>query len=121
MGRSQRWINVSGVLSVNVEIGDDGHVWDLDGDWELPMLDGLLDDLESGPSDLAIEFSSSGYYDPGVCSGPVERCYPPEGIDERTLDCVTLDGQMLPAPMQREIFEMYLEQIAKVQIATDWD
>ena len=29
-----------------------------------------------------VEYDYEGYYDPGVCSGPVERCYPPEGDHE---------------------------------------
>jgi hypothetical protein len=40
---------------------------------------------------LVIHFRSSGYYDPGVISGPPERCYPPEGDDERTLDYAELE------------------------------
>ena len=41
---------------------------------------------------LVLPFLSSGYSDPGVCSGPVERCYPPEGDDERLPDgCAYLD------------------------------
>jgi len=36
------------------------------------------DDEETGVS-YDVEYEYEGYYDPGVCSGPVERCYPPEG------------------------------------------
>ncbi len=28
---------------------------------------------------LTLEVEYSGWYDPGVCSGPPENCYPPEG------------------------------------------
>ena len=35
--------------------------------------------------EMVVEWESTGYYDPGVCSGPPEKCYPPEGEDERTV------------------------------------
>jgi len=42
--------------------------------------------------DLVLPFFSSGYSDPGQCSGPPERCYPPECDDERTFsECAYLD------------------------------
>jgi len=31
---------------------------------------------------------SSGYYDPGHCSGPPENCYPEESDDERIITIV---------------------------------
>ena len=34
---------------------------------------------------LCIEFTTSGSYDPGRCSGPPEGCYPPEEEDWREL------------------------------------
>jgi hypothetical protein len=39
--------------------------------------------LRYGSYELEIEFESSGYNDPGVKTGPVDRSYPPEGSDER--------------------------------------
>jgi len=35
---------------------------------------------------LVIDFTSSGYYDPGRTYGDPYYCYPPEGEDERLLD-----------------------------------
>jgi len=35
---------------------------------------------------VVLPFRSSGYYDPGVRSGPPEHCYPPESDDERLPD-----------------------------------
>jgi len=35
--------------------------------------------------ELEITFQSKGYYDKGVIVGPPEKCYPPEGEDERTV------------------------------------
>jgi len=40
--------------------------------------------------EFGFKFDYSGYYDPGVCSGPVERCYPPEGDDERLVTGVVI-------------------------------
>lgn len=40
---------------------------------------GTGDDWE----ELAIEISAKGYYDPGRTYGPPEKCYPPEGSEER--------------------------------------
>ena len=41
------------------------------------------------------EYQVTGYvsaYDPGVCSGPPDRCYPPEGGEVEDME-VTLDGK----------------------------
>jgi hypothetical protein len=40
--------------------------------------------------EFSIEFTSTGYYDPGKTSGLPENCYPPEGEDERTVTAITL-------------------------------
>jgi hypothetical protein len=34
--------------------------------------------------EIMCDVSGGGYWDPGVCSGPVESCYPPEGDFEIT-------------------------------------
>jgi len=41
-------------------------------------------------SPVTIGFLSSGYYDPGVYSGPWEDSYPEEGDDERIMESVSI-------------------------------
>jgi len=45
----------------------------------------IADKIIDGHFDIYIDISSNGWYDPGVRSGPVENCYPPEGEDIRTI------------------------------------
>lgn len=73
--RVQRWSG-NGVCSVNFNPGDE-----LPGDLRAKL--GIPQDAEGT---IEMSFSSEGYYDPGVCSGPVESCYPPEGEDERIVN-----------------------------------
>ena len=58
-----------------------------------------------------IYFNSTGYFDSGVCCGPVERCYPPEEDDERTMVDVMLDfGENNEISLEQEIAEEIFEQ-----------
>jgi len=67
---------------------------------------------------------SSGYYDPGRSSGPVEACYPPEGEDVRELRemeiyyvfgdeeiCVVLDTYKKDKEVAERIFDKYYDRI----------
>jgi len=83
------------------------------------------------PAEVIIHFRSKGYYDPGKTSGPPERCYPPEGDDERTLDHVEIT-LMLPNGKEiklratektaQALFDAYKEEIMGIPIwASDRD
>jgi hypothetical protein len=56
--------------------------------------------------EMEIEWSYKGYEDPGVCSGPPERCYPPEGEDERTIEDVKINGVSLPRQVRTVLDEI---------------
>lgn len=65
--------------------------------------------------ELVIQWQSSGYYDPGVRSGPAENCYPPEGDEERTfLSASMWDGENtvpLDGVLGETLFEICLPEI----------
>lgn len=52
--------------------------------------DAVPDEEDKLYLEFGFEFDFSGYYDPGVCSGPVEHCYPPESDDERLITGVVV-------------------------------
>lgn len=58
--------------------------------------------------ELYIEGKSTGYYDEGRCTGPVDDCYPPEGDDERVVDNIEAlslpQSVSLPHELAEEIF-----------------
>ena len=62
---------------------------------------------------LDINWSSSGSYDPGCTYGPPERCYPPEGDDERTLsgrvtiECGTVKARLSETASEELFAEFY--------------
>ena len=55
-------------------------------------------DLGADESDLQIRCDYDGYNDPGVCSGPPENCYPPEGETNITNLCVIVFEEVNLAP-----------------------
>ncbi len=114
----RNWSGVSGTLTLEVML-EDGEWWDIgSGDVVPPEVSNAIlkyfgdrPAVEDQPARQAhpgiaasepflveVNFSSSGYYDPGVCSGPPERCYPPEGSDERTIDSVDITPPIVGAP-----------------------
>lgn len=84
---------------------------------------------------LEITFRSKGYYDKGVISGPPEKCYPPEGEDERTVtfvnvlcdDVYVTDGSSiitdstLPETNFDAVYEQWKNEIEDADIDTDED
>jgi hypothetical protein len=58
--------------------------------------------------ELEIEFVSSGYIDPGSIAGPPEKCYPPEGDEERTIVGMRLCGENVH-PKIVEALRAYIE------------
>jgi len=107
------WTRVAGKLSIELWWADpepsnslERCIWPVLKWFRRPMLylDGhdpnelSLDcHIEDG-DELVIEFESTGYYDPGVRSGPVDKCYPPEGEDDREV----IDIYILRPPFSRE-------------------
>lgn len=73
--------------------------------------------------EVEIDAESTGYYDPGICSGPPERCYPPEEEDERTITEVTLsiDGEdsVEIGEDQFHLFEQFDKEIYREEIMED--
>lgn len=128
MGRITRWRNVPAALWLECEMSLDGTVTDLTHDIELPEI--VCRELceVAAPVNLIeirIPFLSSGYYDEGKVWGPPEKCYPPEGDDERIPDgnaCVKIDNVMrhtLSAEASKALFDMYEEKIMEVEITHD--
>jgi hypothetical protein len=72
--------------------------------------------------ELVIDFTSTGYYDPGVRSGPVESCYPPEGDDERKVEAVYIqkaNGERIPLDnVVEEIESLFQDDIQDAEIDT---
>jgi len=57
-----------------------------------PLFARLKDDLEDIPITVEIEAKFSPY-DSGVSSGPVERCYPPEGGEMENASAILTIGE----------------------------
>lgn len=60
---------------------------------------------------LAVEYTTSGYSDPGSTYGPPEYCSPPEGECEATLGRIVLAGVELPKELADKIFEYLAEAV----------
>jgi hypothetical protein len=125
--RSQNW-NVSAEYHTTVYKDDD--VWMVEDD--RPLSTELVNELNKwfnrdGEITVIIPFKSQGYYDPGICSGPPERCYPPEGEDERLLNGrVKLESQQgavarvpLDPDVSQKFFDFFVEDIEEVKVNTE--
>ena len=55
-------------------------------------------DLDGNEVDAEIAYS--GYYDPGVCSGPIDNCYPPEG--EVEIQSIIVAGKFISVEADEE-------------------
>jgi hypothetical protein len=124
MGKSYRWADVAGQFVTEL-YARDGELYDAYSDKNLDVQ--IEAALEHGESyELTIEFRSSGYYDPGVLSGPPEKCYPPEGDDDREMEGVALSAENnkeveLTHAEQEEMFEIYRGGIEDVELETQDD
>jgi hypothetical protein len=125
-----RWKNRRGEYPVVIGLHADTGIWTDDRDKPIPselqaaMGDYAEVDEAGGAAELVIEYSSSGYDDPGRFDGPAEKCYPPEGDDERLVTgAVVIDSttkvktqvakELLPAIAEhwkREIDEEIVEE-----------
>ena len=61
--------------------------------------------LEIGETvgEVTIFFVCSGYDDPGITTGPAEKCYPPESDEERIVTGITVGNVDLPDDVVREL------------------
>ena len=130
------------IVECNLDF-DDLEAYIIDNDTELPI--GLFHEIHYKLSkdlniplenyyrngilecDIHIPFRSKGYYDPGRLYGPPEKCYPPEGDEERTLfgNCQviiydssqkTIATITLSEKVSNELFDMLEEEIVKKDI-----
>lgn len=64
----------------------------------------LTYEIECGPDDILYTFVYEVEpYDPGVCSGPPERCYPPEGGFATVNEVRGPDGVEIPEAKYKEL------------------
>ena len=126
--QKRQWKNVPG--RVSAEIIRDDYWYDTGRITKVfpPSVSAELDAIIPQPWDaaepeLVIDFLSSGWYDPGKTTGPPERCYPPEGGDERLLDgavTVTFDRnrqkRYLSKSSSEALFDLYEDEIAAANI-----
>ena len=128
------WSGIPGHVIIEVDY-EPGRGWaDLDGRLFPYLVECLLPHpAEEDAGTITIDFTSSGYYDPGKTSGLPENCYPPEGDDERTVEDATFstivcdDGHWhdgspvkLTAAALSELDGMYRDKIEDAD-DLDWD
>ena len=115
---TRNWSNVPVTFSREVSPSD-GTVFDTDGK-EVAILTphvGSREDLE-----LVIECRSSGYYtEMSMYGGPDHLGWPAESDEERTLIVAYLEGGPkerveLPKDVQEAVFDLYLDEINKVEL-----
>ena len=130
---SHTWSNIGFTFSAELYCYD-GKIYDSDNDQEVDLgCDIPLTEESDATFELVIEGTSSGYYDPGRTYGPPEKCYPPEGEDERTFDCIyvlqhnDIQGVKsrikhdIPAQRKEDLFEQFCEQIQDIELDTQGD
>ncbi len=114
--RVSEWTNERGTVYLDL-ICEDGKVWE-DG-FELECLAGVV----NTDGQMIIEFLSTGYEDSGQLYGPPEKCYPPEGSDERTLDKVSVetvyDTIRLTPKQANIIFDIYETDVYEADLDCD--
>ena len=133
MMKKKKWDDVPGCLYIELEFSEDyGLVWvgrkkkwTVKPELAKKLLNILADPelwpIETEVLELGIDFTSSGFYDPGVTSGPVEGCYPSDCDDERTCTgaCLYGDGQhdvLLSDALAEECFCAFESQIYSAEI-----
>ena len=76
-----------------------------------------MPDDEGNDCDHDVVVRFKGYSDPGVCSGPVERCYAPES--EMELEVVNADGTPFTGGTDKDLRR--LEVLAYEHLGDDRD
>ena len=112
MSQKRSWNKVPGSIVIELGLNNDGELCDAERERELPVQG----------DELIINFTSSGSYDPGVLTGPLDGSYPPEYDEERLLkDAYILHGEptikmILPQDIAQQLFDLYEEEINKAEL-----
>jgi len=119
--RSETWRNIPATVAVEIGRDLDGAVVDLHDDRPVPAALACYVGNHDW-AELIIDLRCSGYYDPGQFCGPPERCYPPEGADDREVEraAFRLDGEItevqVPASLLPVVESHWQEAIAATEI-----
>lgn len=124
MYRKRKWNRVPGDTQISVYWADDGGWLYEHNDNPLPKL--VQQELRNVPHDSDVVFTikwlSTGYYDPGISSGPIEKSYPPEGDDERILDGpVVVDIDTKTAKLSNEASMALFDDVEDIVMESEPD
>jgi len=127
-GNKKQWSNSPGEYHFEAYVDEQGRWSDLLGNKPLPpatsqFLQQNAFNGEDSYAEVQINFSSSGYEDPGVHTfRNGDPGYPPEGDDERTVtDVRIVDGPQAPPEVAQELEQHYQNEIQEVEIDTEPD
>ena len=133
MSQKSRWSGSPGELYVELTPGSMGGIYDLTNDKDLSeeitsviysaLPRGRRTMEQTGTVEMAIDFTSSGYSDPGSTYDP-ETSYPPEGSEEKTVTSVKflVNGELageLPKELNRLVQQEYEIEINEVNLDYD--
>ena len=125
---SERWKDSPGDIVINLlESWTDG-VYDDSNDKDISeTLSSIIlkivpiEVIKQGNTEMIIDFTSSGYNDPGRTHGPPETSYPPESSDERSVESVKflVNGKLvgeLPKEYIGIVEQEYQQEISQTNI-----
>lgn len=80
--------------------------WDFVEDqyYEIGIVDEGGEEKLAGPMEVTLTVRYRGYFDEGRKYGPVEKCYPPEGDDERIIERIRILD--VPVPPGSKLFDI---------------
>lgn len=112
--RTQTWKNVPGYCNLCMDAKILARIAKA-----LPVVYEILKNWED--YQLLLYFRSSGYYTPmSMYGGPDHLGWPAEGDDERLMEKVEIDDAPPLSPqMQQELFDLFIEEINKVELEDD--
>jgi hypothetical protein len=120
MGKIRKWKNVAGSVGIyNTLISTPTDK--LSDDVMNVIKSSVGENFDCNDIHIEVKFTSSGYEDEGVYSGPWEFSYPAEGSDEREMICVELyvnnQDIDLTEEMQSEIFELFYDEVKQKELS----
>jgi len=133
--QKSRWTGSPGEIYVELIPGSMGGVYDITNDKDLSeeiasaiyaaLPRGRRTMEQTGSVEMAIDFTSTGYSDPGSTYDP-ETSYPPESSDERTVKSVKflVDGKLageLPKEFNRIVQQEYQREMDEADMEIDSD
>ena len=119
--KSKTWNNVAGCYSVETML-EDGKLVDLGSEFDIAFLRQFVADPDS--SEIAINFVSSGHYEPASMYGGWDCLgWPEEGSEDREFVSaeVLVNGtreSVLPEVVGRRLFDLYKADIDSKEL--DW-